>query len=54
MESILNEDKASIIADIRSVVQDVRDIPTLPTVALEVRRLVDDPASSISDLVEVI
>ena len=54
MESILNEDKASIIADIRSVVQDVRDIPTLPTVALEVRRLVDDPSSSISDLVDVI
>jgi len=48
----ISDDKSRIIADIRSVIQDVRDLPTLPTLALEVRRLVDDPSSNISDLVE--
>ncbi len=50
----INEDKSQIIADIRSIVQDVRDLPTLPTVAIEVRRLVDDQTSSISNIVAVV
>ena len=49
-----NEDRARIVADIRSIVQDVRDLPTLPTIAIEVRRLVDDPSTNISDMVGVV
>lgn len=39
---------------IRRTVEELRDLPTLPKVALEVRRIVSDPKSSMTDLMEVI
>ena len=47
-------DKAQVISEIRTVIQEVRDLPTLPTIAVEIRRLVDDPKSNISDMVNVV
>jgi len=47
-------DKAQVISEIRTVIQDVRDLPTLPSIAVEIRRLVDDPNSNISNMVEVV
>ena len=49
-----NHNKTAIIEDIRSGIQEVIDLPTLPTVALEIRKLVNDPSSNISDLERLI
>jgi len=48
------EDKAAIINRVRQTIQDLRDLPTLPTIALEVRRLISDPKTNMAELVEVI
>ncbi len=50
----IGPDKARIIEEIRKTIYEVRDLPTLPTIAHEVCRLIGDPNSSMVDLVEVI
>ncbi len=48
------KDKAEVISKIQDVLERVRDLPTLPIVAHEVQRVIHDPKSSMSDLVNVI
>jgi putative nucleotidyltransferase with HDIG domain len=46
--------KVKIINDIRATIQDVRDLPTLPTIAVEVMTIAANRQSSVGDLVSVI
>jgi len=46
--------KLKVISEIRTTILEVRDLPTLPTVAMEVMRTVSDRNSSMSQLVDVI
>ncbi|MCF7809816.1 HDOD domain-containing protein [bacterium] len=46
--------KAQIITDIRSKLKDVRDLPKLPTLAIEIQKIINDSNSSMSDLVAVV
>lgn len=50
----LIEDKASLIDLIRTTINDLRDLPTLPSMAIEVRKIASDPKSNMANLVEVI
>jgi putative nucleotidyltransferase with HDIG domain len=44
--------KISIISEIRTAIQEVRDLPTLPDIALRVMKVTNDPNSSIPKIVE--
>jgi HD-like signal output (HDOD) protein len=46
--------KARIITDIRSKLKDVRDLPKLPTLAIETQKIINNTNSSMSDLVAVV
>lgn len=43
-----------IVTEIRTTIQEVRDLPTLPTIAMQVMRITSNKESGINDLVEVI
>lgn len=45
--------KVAIVTEIRSTIQDVRDLPTLPNIAFEVMKFAGNPTKGITDLVEV-
>ncbi len=47
-------EKPKIIEEIHRTIKDVNDLPTLPNIAEEARRLVNDPNSNMFDLVKVI
>ena len=49
-----NQDKVQIINQIRTKLEEIRDLPTLPVVAQEARRIIDDPNSNMNNLVHVI
>ncbi len=55
-KEILNpeNDKTDVISKIQDVLEQVRDLPTLPIVVQEVQYVIHDPKSSMSDLVNVI
>ena len=40
--------------DLHSIIQEIRELPTLPTIVTEINRLVSDPESSADDLGELI
>ena len=46
--------KAKIITDIRSKLKDVRDLPKLPTLAVETQKIISNSNSSMTDLVAVV
>lgn len=46
--------KAKIIGEIRTTIAELRDLPTLPAVAHQARKIINDPKSSMKDLVEII
>ncbi len=52
--SDLTDRKSEVIEIIRYTIDEVRDLPTLPSIARETRRLVDDQSSTMSDLVDII
>jgi len=51
---VVKQDKTEIINQIRMTLEEVRDLPTLPSVAQEAHRIIDDPNSNMSDLVRII
>ena len=51
---MVKQDKTEIINQIRMTLEEVRDLPTLPSVAQEAHRIIDDPNSNMSDLVRII
>jgi putative nucleotidyltransferase with HDIG domain len=48
------DEKARQIDLIRRTIQELRDLPTLPLIAVEVRRLASDPNKGVAQLVEVV
>ena len=47
-------DKTQMVEQIHRTIQELRDLPTLPAIALEVRRLAADPNINMGDIVAVI
>jgi len=51
---VVKQDKTEIINQIRITLDEIRDLPTLPSVAQEAHRIIADPNSNMSDLVRII
>lgn len=51
---MVKQDKTEIINQIRITLDEIRDLPTLPSVAQEAHRIIADPNSNMSDLVRII
>ena len=50
----VDKDKAGIITEIHSTLQNLQDLPTLPNIAIETRRMVNDPSFSMNKLTRLI